>query len=109
MYVLVVSCPHLKGVSKKSGNAYDFYNLNFVEVSKRYGGEVVRSCTTKPLSAPFPSNEDIDKDEAVLPCLAEMTTDSYGNVLSLVPVASVFDMSADAIRTFFDTGDLCVS
>lgn len=90
MLAIVMSGKHLKGVSKKSGNEYDFYSYPFVGRSKRLGHD--DEFTADSLNVP---NELKDFD---FPCLVNVLFDNIGRVESMEVISSD---TAD-FSTFFD-------
>ena len=77
MRIKIVGKVHRSGVSKKSGNAYDFVELHVVLPKRGVIGEAAQTVTTDSTVYPF---------ERIAPGIYDAEFDNNGNLLSLAPV-----------------------
>lgn len=71
MLALFLSCAHIHGTDKKSGEPYDYFKLHFALRSKRMNSPDFISAETCNLGAGFP-------DDFSFPCVCEVEFDRRG-------------------------------
>lgn len=71
MIALFLSCAHINGKDKKSGDPYDYYKLHFALRSKRMNMPDVLTAETCNLGAGFPPDFSF-------PCVCEVEFDRRG-------------------------------
>lgn len=77
MRIELVGKVHRSGVSKKSGNPYDFIELHVVLPKRGVIGKAAQTVTTDAAVCPF---------DQLIPGVYDAEFDNNGNLLSLVPV-----------------------
>lgn len=77
MKIKIVGKVHRSGVSKKSGNQYDFVELHIVLPKRGVIGEAAQTVTVDPEVYPF---------ERINPGLYDAEFDNSGSLVGLAPV-----------------------
>lgn len=77
MKIKLVGKVHRSGISKKSGNKYDFVEIHFVAPARGVIGEAAQTMTMDPEIYPF---------ENITPGVYDVQFDNRGTPLSLTPV-----------------------
>ena len=77
MRIKIVGKVHRSGVSKKSGNPYDFIELHVVLPKRGVIGEAAQTVTTDSTVCPF---------ERIVLGICDAEYDNNGTLLSLTPV-----------------------
>ena len=101
MIIFVVQCPHLKGTSKKTGNDYDFHNMEYVAVSRRYGQTASLSVGQKGIPAPLPPNAD---GVIEFPAFYDVSFSPDGVLETVEFVANLKDLSMSDFQKWANTG-----